>query len=162
MKRVIPAVVFFFSNAAFQFIETYSRTDTSREIGGFLLGNYSGGDKDNFKVWVEAAVEAAYTENSKAGGLKFTHRTWEHLTEIRDQNYPDCRVVGWFHTHPGLGTFISKHDLFIHNIFFESFWKVSYVIDPLSEEHAFYGWDEYDNLAPISFKLEGGNRFTLP
>ncbi len=143
----------FMSNAAFEFIEDYSRTDTSREIGGFLLGHYSG-DQDDFKVWIEAAVEAAYVETSKAG-LRFTHRTWEFLAETREQNFPDCRVVGWFHTHPGLGTFISKHDLFIHDTFFESFWKVSYVIDPLSEEHAFYGWNKYGNLAPISFKVEG-------
>ena len=89
----------FMSNAAFEFIEDYSRTDTSREIGGFLLGHYSG-DQDDFKVWIEAAVEAAYVETSKAG-LRFTHRTWEFLAETREQNFPDCRVVGWFHTHPG-------------------------------------------------------------
>jgi proteasome lid subunit RPN8/RPN11 len=143
----------YLSLSAFDYIDDYARSDTNKEIGGFLLGNYTG-EKDNFRVWVEAAVEASYTETS-GSGLRFTHRTWEHVVKIRDRDYPGCRIIGWFHTHPGVGTYISKSDLFMHEVFFDSFWQVSYVIDPLSREHAFYGWDKYNRLAPISFKLEG-------
>lgn len=143
----------YLSSGVFEFIDEYVKNDTSQELGGFLLGYYQG-DKNNFSVWIEGAVEAAYTEPSRSG-LKFTHRTWEVLAEEIDKHYPDCYIVGWFHSHPGLGTYLTKHDIFIHEMFFSSYWQVSYVIDPLLREHAFYGWNHYDEISPISFKMEG-------
>ncbi len=151
-NNIISSCVYF-SNDAFRFIDDYSRTDTSRELGGFLLGYYTR-ERNNLRVWVEAAVAAAYTETDKPG-IRFTHQTWEHLKEEKDNKYPGCEIIGWFRTNPGLGSFMVEQDMFIHEMFFNSFWQVSYIIDSLSMEHAFYGWDKYNQLSPVSFKMEG-------
>ncbi len=33
-------------------------------------------------------------------------------------NSPNIDIVGWYHTHPSFGIFLSHHDLFIHQNFF--------------------------------------------
>lgn len=143
----------YFAKEAFQFIDDHSRNNKSEEAGGFLLGNYTG-DKGNFRVWVETAVLASHTEADREG-IRLTHRTWEHLKEEKDKYYPEYRIVGWFHVCPGKGTIIQEQDMFIHEMFFDSFMQITYIIDPLSREHAFFGWDRYDQISAVSFKLEG-------
>jgi len=102
------------------------------------LGDYTEID-GQYRVRVEAAIEAKYTEAAK-GSVTFTHKTWDYINKIRDKAYPDYSVVGWFHTHPGFGIFLSSYDKFIQQNFFNLPWQVAYVIDPLSGQHGFFGW----------------------
>jgi hypothetical protein len=53
----------------------------------------------------------------------------------------DARIVGWYHSHPGFGVFLSDHDTFIHNNFFSSPQQVAWVYDPHSDEEGCFGWD---------------------
>ena len=52
--------------------------------------------------------------------VTFTQDTWEHIYQIKDRDYPDARIVGWYHSHPGFGVFLSDHDTFIHKNFFSA------------------------------------------
>ncbi|MBI4778022.1 hypothetical protein HY792_03780, partial [Candidatus Desantisbacteria bacterium] len=47
-------------------------------------------------------------------------------------------VVGWYHTHPGLGLFMSHYDSFIHNNFFSLSCQIALVVDPATENHMFF------------------------
>jgi proteasome lid subunit RPN8/RPN11 len=49
-------------------------------------------------------------------------------------------VVGWHHTHPGFGVFLSGYDLFIHQHFFREPWQIALVIDPQRQELGFFQW----------------------
>ena len=134
-----------------KFIYKYSLSDTSQELGGILLGDYTE-IKGQYRVRVEAAIEAKYTEAAK-GSVTFTHKTWDYINKIRDEQYPDYSVVGWFHTHPGFGIFLSSHDKFIQENFFNLPWQVAYVVDPLSGKHGFFGWHN-NNIDKVAFKTE--------
>jgi len=35
-----------------------------------------------------------------------------------DAQFADKKIVGWYHSHPGFGIFLSEYDLFIHRNFF--------------------------------------------
>jgi proteasome lid subunit RPN8/RPN11 len=50
-------------------------------------------------------------------------------------------MVGWYHTHPGFGIFLSGMDLFIHQNFFTQIWHVAYVLDPRARTSGFFCWD---------------------
>ncbi len=134
-----------------QFILNYSMSDTSQELGGVLLGNCIE-KSGKYRVCVEVAIEARYTEASK-GSVTFTHQTWDYINQIRDEKYPQYKIVGWFHTHPGFGIFLSGHDKFIHQNFFNLPWQIAYVVDPLAGKHGFFGWHN-NNIAEIPFKAE--------
>ncbi len=132
-----------------RYIHNYCYSDTSQELAGVLLGNYY--DKSGqYQVFIEAAVEARYTE-AQRGSVTFTHKSWDYINQIRDDKYPHYKVVGWFHTHPGFGIFLSGHDKFIHQNFFNLPWQVAYVVDPLAGKHGFFGWRN-NNLEIISFE----------
>ena len=134
-----------------RFIHNYCNSDTSQELAGVLLGHYD--EKDGrYYVYVEAAVEAKYTE-AKKGSVTFTHKSWEYINDVREKEYPQHKVVGWFHTHPGFGIFLSGYDKFIHQNFFNLPWQVAYVIDPVAGTHGFFGWAS-NNLINVPFNEE--------
>ncbi len=59
---------------------------------------------------------------------------------MKDQKYPNERIVGWYHSHPGFGVFLSDHDTFIHKNFFSSPGQVAWGFDPHSDEEGCFGW----------------------
>jgi proteasome lid subunit RPN8/RPN11 len=119
-----------------QIIE-YSERDAKQEQGGFLLGgvHYHEGEY----VEIRAFLPATETR-SAAASLRFTHDTWAALNREVDERYPDELVVGWQHTHPNLGIFLSNQDLFIHKHFFSAPWQIAMVVDPVRQELGFFQW----------------------
>jgi hypothetical protein len=59
-----------------------------------------------------------------------------------DSRYPDDRIVGWYHTHPGFGIFLSEMDLFIQNNFFNEPWQIAYVDDPKGGDRGAFVWEK--------------------
>ncbi len=147
------------NQASSRFIIDYSRSDTSQELAGVLLGHYIEIDAQ-CRVVVEAAIEARYTEAAK-GSVTFTHRSWEYINKVKEERYPEHSIVGWFHTHPGFGIFLSGYDKFIHQNFFNLPWQVAYVVDPLAGTHGFFGWAN-NNLEKIPFNAEIGPEPRVP
>src|SRR5207247_9572037 len=70
-----------------------------------------------------------------------------------DQSYPDMRILGWYHTHPGHGIFLSDMDLFIHKHFFNLPWHVAFVFDPQNQEEGLFAWRN-SNMAIESFVVQ--------
>ncbi len=128
----------FLSQSALDAIREHGYTDTSHECGGVLLGEKLEGERGPV-VLVEAVIAGAHTDNRR-GSVTFTHETWEHINQEKDQNYSDLRIVGWYHTHPGFGIFLSDYDQFIQANFFNLPWNVAFVLDPLSGESGAFGW----------------------
>jgi hypothetical protein len=57
-----------------------------------------------------------------------------------EQDFAGQRMVGWYHSHPHFGIFLSDYDQFIHENFFREPWQVAYVVDPLLEQRGWFGW----------------------
>ena len=90
-------------------------------------------------VWVTESLEAKHYENTQAS-FTYTHDSWEEITRERDRLHPDLDIVGWYHTHPDFGIFLSSHDLFIHRNFFDQPLQVAYVVDPIRQTRGFFRW----------------------
>lgn len=119
-------------------LERYALADTEHERGTILLGQsctYSG--KTN--VVISDYIEAKYTDAS-ASTLTFTHETWDYVHRQREKNFPKERIVGWQHTHPNYGIFLSNYDLFIQENFFNLPFQIAYVIDPVQQLRGFFQW----------------------
>jgi len=140
-------------------IRQHARSQSKTEVCGVLLGSESDG-----LTSIEASIAG---ENAAQGGahVTFTQDTWEHIYKVKDRDYPDARIVGWYHSHPGFGVFLSDHDTFIHKNFFSSPQQVAWVYDPHSDEEGCYGWegDRLKRLPRIDFvdrrggELAGGS-----
>jgi len=127
-------------------IAGYAETDTTKELGGVLLGELqSAGPRPIVRVL--AALEAKHTEAVQTS-VKFTHDTWDDIHREREARFPHLRIVGWFHTHPGFGVFLSSWDLLIQHNFFNLPWQVAYVVDPVAGTSGFFRW-EAGKVVPV-------------
>lgn len=115
-------------------IRQHSRSSMKAEVCGVLIGRM-----ENDRTVIEACISGI---NAAQGGahVTFTQDTWEHIYKIKDQQYPEEKIVGWYHSHPGFGVFLSEHDLFIQENFFSSPQQVAWVFDPHTDEEGCFGW----------------------
>lgn len=136
------SVTLFVHSTVLDEILDFSEMDMRREIGGFLIGSYCK-DLDKSMTFVELEHFLPATDvRSQSASLTFTHETWATANREVQLRYPDHRIIGWHHTHPGLGVFLSAYDLFIHRNFFGCDWQIAMVVDPQRQEFAFYQWRE--------------------
>ena len=131
--------------AAFQFVIRQSALAHVREHGdsspraeicGVLVGDVYRDDIGAF-AYVEHIIEGQSATGS-AGQVTFTADTWQHIQLLMDKQYPDLRIVGWYHTHPGHGIFLSDMDIFLHESFFGLPWQCALVYDPRSGEEGLF------------------------
>jgi proteasome lid subunit RPN8/RPN11 len=117
-------------------IRQHARSGSKTEVCGVLIGSEERG-----ALTIVACI--AGLNAAQAGThVTFTQDTWQHIYKTKDAKYPDHRIVGWYHSHPGFGVFLSEHDTFIHKNFFSSPFQVAWVYDPLSDEEGCFGWAE--------------------
>ena len=115
-------------------IRQHARDSMKAEVCGVLIGS-----EHEAVTVVEACIPGVKAEQGGAH-VTFTQDTWEHIYAVKDRDYPDCRIVGWYHSHPGFGVFLSEHDTFIHKNFFSAPNQVAWVYDPHSDEEGCFGW----------------------
>src|SRR5215472_4527662 len=115
-------------------IRQHARTSMKAEVCGVLIGS-----TEHERMMIEACIQG---NNAAQGGahVTFTQDSWEHIYKIKDKEYPDQKIVGWYHSHPGFGVFLSEHDLFIQQNFFSNPQQVAWVYDPHTDEEGCFGW----------------------
>jgi len=118
-------------------IHRHGKSNTEVELCGVLVGNvYEDGSP---YVLVEASIRGNAAV-SKGTQVTFTSETWSRIHEELERDYPKCRIVGWYHTHPGFGIFLSGMDLFIQDHFFNAPWQVAFVYDPIGGDEGVFIW----------------------
>ncbi len=144
-------------------IERHALRDTSVELGGIMLGHECIDDQTGeLFVWVTESLEAKHYENTQAS-FTYTHDSWEEISRERDRLYPDLDIVGWYHTHPDFGIFLSSHDLFIHRNFFSQPLQLAYVVDPIRQTRGFFRWRDggLDQVGGYYVSSDRGERIAL-
>lgn len=114
-------------------------SDRQTELGGVLLGGQFSDERGRPFVTISECLRARHYESTK-GSFKFTHETWEQVTRDRAALPADLQMVGWYHTHPGWGVFLSGLDLFICDHFFNHQLDVALVVDPCRNDAGFFQW----------------------
>ena len=153
----------FLDRAAADRIERHALRDTGVELGGILLGKECVDDRSGEPfVWVTEALEAKHFENTQAS-FTYTHDSWEEINRERDRLHPGLDIVGWYHTHPDFGVFLSGHDRFIHEHFFAQPLQVAYVVDPVRQTRGFFRWrgGALDEVGGYFLTAERGERIAL-
>ena len=104
-------------------LEDHCFSETKVEVGGFLIGRINGATAEVTKV-----VRAKHSVG-KSTQLTFTHDTWNALHSEMDE--ADGTLIGWYHSHPNFGVFLSEHDQFIQQNFFKQEGNITIVVDPV-------------------------------
>ena len=114
-------------------LEKHAYSNLEAEVGGMLFGNIVGG-QTNISGFIPAL-----TASKDQISLTFTHEVWEEILREGSKKFPNDQIVGWYHTHPSFGLFLSEYDLFIQSNFFSLKGQLAFVIDPIAGE---MGWFE--------------------
>ena len=102
------------------------------EVGGFLIGLLA---EDGLKV--THAVPAREAVGS-AAQLTFPPEAWTAVLATIEERNQGERLVGWYHSHPGHGVFLSAYDEFIQAQFFPEEGQIAIVIDPQTGEEGVF------------------------
>lgn len=128
-----PLLVFLEHNCMAS-MKRHAEQDILREQAGILCGQAYQSDEQNYVV-IESAI--AIDTLGDAGHFRFHQDSWQHLWANLSDNH---NIVGWYHTHPGMGIFLSATDLRTQELYFSSPWQIAMVVDPISREiGTFYG-----------------------
>jgi proteasome lid subunit RPN8/RPN11 len=106
-------------------IEDHCFSETQIEVGGFLVGKIEG------NVTTVTHVMRAKKTVGKSTNLTFTHDTWTELYKDIEDLKTESVIIGWYHSHPNFGVFLSEHDKFIQNNYFKADGQITTVVDPI-------------------------------
>lgn len=137
-ERVEENKNIYISQTVYKAIHKFTKNKTTNESGGMLVGTVIE-EFGKTNIVINGFVEAKYCEATPTT-LKFTHETWEFVHKEIEKRYKGQKIVGWIHTHPDFGIFLSEYDKFIHQNFFSEDYQVAYVVDPIQHIEGFYFW----------------------
>lgn len=124
----------------FKEIQMHSTETTEVELCGILIGEVRYDVSGNY-LYICGSIRGEKAKNSGVN-VSFTPETWDYIHDIREKKYPDYSIIGWYHTHPGFGIFLSDMDKFIQDYFFNLPYQVALVVDPKSNQNGIFAWQE--------------------
>ena len=119
-------------------IEAHAKADPTVEICGVLVGHWQRDANGPFATVTDFI--RCDSASSKYAEVTFTHESWAEINREMDTRFADKRIVGWYHSHPDFGIFLSDRDAFIHQHFFSGPGQVAYVIDPVRDLEGAFTW----------------------
>jgi|GEM_PF-2314007 len=127
-----------FTHEVINEIHAHGKTSMDAEICGVLVGNlYRDSHGPYLRIHASIRGDSAESHNAQ---VTFKAETWQHIQETMERDHARARIVGWYHTHPGFGIFLSGMDLFIQDNFFNLPWQIAMVYDPQAEEDGVFIW----------------------
>lgn len=127
----------FVSEHALADLHAHLGSDLDRENGGLLMGlPFLDPETGALYVDIRFSVPAEHAKGTSAH-LQFTPEAWQHMSTQIEQEFNDLVAVGWYHSHPGLGVFLSSTDRATQRAFFSNPWSIALVVDPVARTQ---GW----------------------
>ena len=132
----------FVRGLAYAKIQAHLRSDTRIELGGLLVGEaFYDPERELTCIVVEEALPA-YDGEGTALTFSYTEATWQALSPQLQQLPKTWTLLGSYHSHPGMGVFLSSTDLETQRGIFFHDWQVALVIDPISNAVGFFSGAE--------------------
>lgn len=100
------------------------------ESGGILVGQaFRTRDRTTVFIIITAAIRQD-SDNRSVGHFTVGPKEVQEARATLEANYPGYVVVGWYHSHPGHGVFLSFQDMTIVRSIYNASWQLALVVDP--------------------------------
>ncbi len=119
------------------------------ERGGLLVGHpFRDRDEPRTNFTVVDGTIPQPSRDSSVGHYTVTPDMIDRARRTLENRFPGGAVVGWYHSHPGHGVFLSGQDMTIVRNIYNAPWQIAFVRDTVrDQEGVFYG--------PEGARLEG-------
>ena len=121
-----------------------------KEIFGYLIGSILKWKNEKYiiikeQIFIEDAVYSSEFKTFQIIGTagQFDKALREIKQTLKDEN---LFVVGWWHSHIGLGCFLSPTDIVTQQNCFPESYQVALVIDPVNKEYKFFRLNKNSNI----------------
>lgn len=132
------AVDVFITQKAYVRVCAQAGSDLDNEVGGWLVGKHRTDIATNQEYVVIEKILPAHKTNYSSTHFTFTQDSMVELHQVLDNDYPTKELLGWYHTHPKMGVFLSGWDEWLHRNFFPEIWRIALVIEPHSSTGGFF------------------------
>ena len=147
-KGAKPALNVFITQNAYVRMCAHAGSELDNEVGGWMAGKHC---QDSISgesfIVIDTILLAQYTNQGPAH-LTFTGDSQVEMLNTLETSYPNKVLVGWYHTHPRMGVFLSQWDIWLHQNFFPEPWQVALVIEPFSSIGGVFISQEDGSLEP--------------
>jgi len=149
-----PAI--FLSESCYNNILTHTSSD-SRELGGLLIGRiyslpYKISHRYPFVIMLTDAVPSREFKNSEVS-LRMEAEVWSSTNSCMDN---DKAIVGWYHSHPGIGAFFSGTDRATQHAFFKNPYSLGVVVNPVQNKWMSYSVPDSAEITSHLMLIEDG------
>jgi len=116
------------------------------EVFGYLVGEIFKWENKKYiliedQIFIEKGTNSTpYTVSQIEGTAGLYEESFQKL--IKEKNNSNLRIVGWWHSHPCFGCFLSRIDVLTQKYFFPEPFQVALVIDPIKNEFNFFNQDD--------------------
>lgn len=123
--------------------------DSYTETGGVLVGQAYFCQKTNsYYTEIVGSISAINTVGNRVH-FEFTFESWKEIYKIRERDFPENVIVGWYHSHPGHGIFLSGTDLTTQRSCYNQIWQIAVVYDPINRQIGFFYGADGKKIEPI-------------
>ncbi len=133
---------------ALRTLRSHLEANTTVEQGGILFGQAYHDSEHGIYVEITAAVPAPATIGTGAH-LEFTSDSWQGIMDYSKSTHPEANIVGWYHSHPNIGVFMSGTDMRTQRAFFYHPWCVSIVYDPVRKQIGYFLGEEAKRVQAV-------------
>lgn len=105
------------------------------EVMGFLIGDVYKWDNNTFTLVKDVVSTELEATNIS---VRFDRDGFEGLFNNLENLRYDYVIVGWYHSHPGLGCFLSSKDIETQRRMFNMPFHTAFVVDPVKKEMKAY------------------------
>lgn len=141
----------FLTQQAYLRINAHATSDLDNEVGGWLAGRWCKDTETGKEFVVVEALLPAQQVRSGSTFLTFTHDSQVAMLAALEERYSKKGVVGWYHTHPRMGIFLSGYDTWLHDHFFPHPWQVALVVEPHTGVGGFFVRNKDNKLDPRKY-----------
>ena len=101
------------------------------ESGGVLVGHPFKTDNDQTTFVVVVGAIPQHSSDRSVAHFTVGPSETAAARMVIEQQYPGLVLVGWYHSHPGHGIFLSGQDMTIVRSIYNSPWHIAIVLDPI-------------------------------
>ncbi|MFW9818686.1 MAG: Mov34/MPN/PAD-1 family protein [Candidatus Thorarchaeota archaeon] len=133
--------------------------NSEEEIFGYLIGSILKW-KERMYIVIEDSIfliGAVYSDKTYTSQIEGTAGLYQKKFQRikKKKNNENLRIIGWWHSHPNLGCFLSSTDLLTQKYFFPKEYQVALVLDPIQNEFEFFTIDKNTTKGykPLSYAV---------
>ncbi len=152
---------FLISKKAEEKMRNHCFLDPTVEAMGFLVGDIYADENGPFMLARDAVTSPTISSEYH---VAFNKDEMNVLAEKLDFLGFDYLIVGWYHSHPGLHSFLSSTDITTQKNLFKNALTTALVLDPLNKELAAFRLDDdqEEEFPVVIYLEEHQDPFALP